>query len=161
MSELLGYTQIVTTPYHPQGNGVVERLHGSLKPMLAKSKTNGVDWARLLPLTLFALRQVPNVDTGMSPCELISYMWVDDTYRSVDVSSWVVSLSDCLKLLHDECVLKNKVCKDRAREKMNKTQSTRVFKVGNRVLMKIPGMCGSLQDSWEGPYIVLTRRIIV
>ncbi len=28
------------------------------------------------------------------------------------------------------------------------------FKVGDQVLMKIPGLCGALQDSWEGLYSV-------
>ncbi len=39
--EILGCGHITTTPYHPQGNGVVERLPGTLKPMLAKACQEG------------------------------------------------------------------------------------------------------------------------
>ncbi len=35
--EILGCSRILTTPYHPQGNGVIERMYGTLKPMLAKA----------------------------------------------------------------------------------------------------------------------------
>jgi len=50
LSEIFGCARAVTSPYRPQGNGVVERLHGTLKPMLAKARINGVDWSRFLPL---------------------------------------------------------------------------------------------------------------
>ncbi len=53
-----------TSPYRPQSNGVVERLHGTLKPMLAKAVDAGFDWVEFLPLALFALRQIPNRDCG-------------------------------------------------------------------------------------------------
>ncbi len=66
IAEILGCRAIKTTPYHPQGNGVVERLHGTLKPMLAKTVSEGINWAKFLPMALFALRQVPNVDSVFS-----------------------------------------------------------------------------------------------
>ena len=39
--------------------------------MLAKAREEGVDWAQFLPMALFAIRQVPNRDTGYSPHELV------------------------------------------------------------------------------------------
>ncbi len=41
--ETLGIDAVCTSPYCPQGNGVVERFHGTLKPMLAKAVENRVD----------------------------------------------------------------------------------------------------------------------
>ncbi len=41
--EILGVEAVTTTSYRPQGNGCVERLHGTLKPMLAKAVAEGVD----------------------------------------------------------------------------------------------------------------------
>ncbi len=40
---LLGIDAIQSSPYRPQTNGVVERLHGTLKPMLAKAIEGGID----------------------------------------------------------------------------------------------------------------------
>ncbi len=46
LCEILGISTIHTSPYRPQGNGVIERLHATLKPMLAKARddvsTDGV-----------------------------------------------------------------------------------------------------------------------
>ncbi len=53
-----------------KGNGVIERLHATLKPMLAKARDEGIDWAMFLPMALFAIRQLINRDTGFSPHEL-------------------------------------------------------------------------------------------
>ena len=69
--EQLGIDQVMTSPYRPESNGVVERLHGTLKPMLAKAVQKGLDWVEFLPLALFAMRQVPNRDLGYSPHELV------------------------------------------------------------------------------------------
>ena len=57
--------KITISPCQPQGNRVV-KYDASLKLMLVKAKSNGVDWSKFLPLALFFIRQVPNRDTGVS-----------------------------------------------------------------------------------------------
>ena len=63
--------KIKTTPYHPEGNGVVERMHGTLGAMLTKAAKAGQDWVGQIPFALFALRAAPNRDTQYSPFELV------------------------------------------------------------------------------------------
>jgi len=67
----LGIKQLHTCPYHPQCNGPVERLHGTLEAALTKAHEKGLDWARQVLLTLFPLRQMVNRDTLFSPPELV------------------------------------------------------------------------------------------
>ncbi len=40
--DVLGVDRVITSLYRPQSNGVVERLHGTIKPMLAKAADTGV-----------------------------------------------------------------------------------------------------------------------
>ncbi len=134
--------------------------------MLAKACQKGVDWVRFIPLALFALRQMPHVDTGMSPFDLVYgfrvrgpldllYMgWVDDVCRPMNVTQWVISLQDRLQQLQDLSMARSKVEKDKQREKSNRNRSDRTLKTGDQVLMKVPGRSGALQSSWEGPYRV-------
>ena len=63
--------KIKTTPYHPEGNGVVERMHGTLGAMLTKAAAGGLDWVGQIPFALFALRAAPNRDSLFSPFELV------------------------------------------------------------------------------------------
>ncbi len=71
LCEILGCDQIQSSPYRPQTNGALERFHGTLKPMLSKAIEEGITWADFLPMALFAIRQVPNRSTGVSPHELV------------------------------------------------------------------------------------------
>ncbi len=164
--DVLGVDRILTSPYRPQSNGVVERLHGTLKPMLAKASETGIDWAEFLPMALFAIRQVPNRDVGFSPHQLvygrdllgpldILYSgWVDRVYEDLDVEDWVLKLQERLSLLHDMAVVEESSNTTKRCLSFNKNRSDRCLEVGSKVLIRIPGMHASLQASWEGPYVV-------
>ena len=55
LNKMLGIKQQHTTAYHPQANGMVERLHRQLKDSL-KARTTSPHWMEHLPFTLLGLR---------------------------------------------------------------------------------------------------------
>ncbi|KAK3696972.1 hypothetical protein RRG08_023162 [Elysia crispata] len=67
---LLGVEANTTTAYHPQANGMVERLHRQLKASL-KARTTGANWFDELPMVLLGIRSSRRVDPGCSPAELV------------------------------------------------------------------------------------------
>ena len=72
VSRLLSMKQLVTTPYHPMCNGLVERFNGTMKQMLKRMcAERPKDWDRYLPALLFAYREVPQESLGFSPFELL------------------------------------------------------------------------------------------
>ncbi len=166
---LMGIDTIHTSPYRPQSNGVVERLHGTLKPMLAKAVDNGIDWVDFLPMALFAIRQVTNRDLGfsphflvygrevMGPLDLLYTSFSDSSSPRVDVEDWLVKLQDQLSLAHDLASAREAVARDKRSISYNSGTSKRVLKVGDKVLMRIPGLHSSLHASWEGPYSVIDK----
>ena len=56
-----------TTPYHRQGDGMVERFNRSLLQLLRSYVEHEADWERYLPLTLFAYRTAIHTSTKVSP----------------------------------------------------------------------------------------------
>ncbi len=158
-----------TTPYHPQSNGLVERLHGTLESILTKAHREGHDWEIFLPLTLFALRQCPNRDTGFSPYQLIYGRnvvtpldvvyagWSEMIGEGMEVSEWVLQLSDRLETLRDCAVDTGLVESDKRASSYNRGKCDRQLKVGERILCRIPGLAAKLEDSWDGPYCVLEK----
>ena len=69
---MLHISQIRTSPYHPQTDGLVERFNKTLKAMLRKLVSKkGKDWDRLLPYVSFVYCEVPQSTTGFSPFELL------------------------------------------------------------------------------------------
>lgn len=68
----LGVEQILSTSYHPQSQGVLERFHQMLKSTLrAYCEQYSQDWDEGRPFLLFALREVEQDGIKLSPFELI------------------------------------------------------------------------------------------
>ena len=62
---------IVTSPYHPMRNGLVERFNGTLKAMLKRlCAQQPKQWHRFIDPLLFAYREVPQQSTGFAFFEL-------------------------------------------------------------------------------------------
>ena len=69
---LLSVKQMVTTPYHPMCNGLVEKFNGTLMNMLRKMCAEKLkDWDRYINPLLFAYREVRQESLGYAPFELI------------------------------------------------------------------------------------------
>ncbi|XP_040072714.1 uncharacterized protein LOC120844827 [Ixodes scapularis] len=72
VSRLLSMRHLLTTPYHPMCNGLVERFNGTIKQMLRRMcQERPRDWDRYLPALLFAYREVPQSSSRFSPFELL------------------------------------------------------------------------------------------
>ena len=71
LCEALSIDKLNTTPYRPQANGILERFHGTLVPMLKKAKDKSMDWVTFLPIALYAICLTPSVATGYSRFALV------------------------------------------------------------------------------------------
>ena len=74
MSELckaFGVTKSHTTPYHPMGDGLVERLNRSLLYLLRTLVEKESDWEEHVQLLLFVYRTTKHSTTNMSPYEIL------------------------------------------------------------------------------------------
>ena len=67
-----GIRHIMTTAYHPEANGMVERLHRRLKEsLIALGRGERLQWFWKLPMTMLALRTTVKPDIGASPSDLV------------------------------------------------------------------------------------------
>jgi hypothetical protein len=66
----LGVSHKMTTAFHPQSNGVVERFHRRLKNAL-RARLAAADWPLHLPWVMLGLRAAPREDSGVSAAELV------------------------------------------------------------------------------------------
>ena len=170
LCEDLRIDQVKTAPYHPECNGVVERMHGTLVPMLTKASQLGLDWVEQLPFALFALRSAPNRDTRFSPYQLVyghrvrtpldilHQGWAEEEFGDFEVGEWADWLVSRLSVWHESVRERGKEASGDRKRLYDKSAVARVLEVGDQVMCRIPGMIGKLKESWHGPYEVLAKK---
>ncbi len=68
----LNITHTLSSAYHPQSQGVIERFHQTLKTIICTyCVEHQKDWDEQLPLLLFAIRNTVQESLGLSPAELV------------------------------------------------------------------------------------------
>lgn len=170
MCSWLEIEKVRTSPYHPETNGSVERMHGTLKAILGKCVEEKVDWVGQMNFVLFVLRQMPHAYSRFSPFDLVYGFRVrtplDALYhglfevdsRRLDICDWVTKMAERLELMRDCASFKVAKGKESRMSLVNREAKLREFEVGSKVLYRVPGMSCKLADSWEGPYKVLERK---
>ena len=167
LCDSLHIDRIKTTPYHPEGNGTVERMHGTLCPMLTKAASEGLDWVGQIPFALFALRAAPNRDSLFSPFELIygrqvrtpldvlHQGWAELEFEELDTEEWAEWLVERLQVWHDIVRDRGEHASSERKKGFDRKAVNRQLKIGDLVLCRIPGMTHKLKESWHGPYPVV------
>lgn len=69
LNNMLGIKHLRTNAYHPQANGMIERLHRTLKAAI--KCRNNKNWTHELPLILLGLRSTYKNDIQATPAEMI------------------------------------------------------------------------------------------
>ena len=166
---LMNINAVHSSPYHAQSNGVIERFHGTIKPMLRKLiEKQPKNWHRVLPAVLYACRDVPNASTGYTPFELlfgrrprgpldlIAEQWMEktdspqkSTFQYIcDLQDFFQEAAKLVKVNMEAAAHSNKKYKDRGAR-------ARKFKVNDEVLLLLPDTNNKLLMSWKGPYTVI------
>ena len=168
-SQVLKSLQIkhrISSAYHPESQGALERYHQTLKSMLrAYCLEVGTDWEDAIPWMLMASREVVQESIGFSPAELVFAHDVR-TPLSVIKDQWLSKPTSrsALQFISDAHTRLHRA-RELARENLEKTQSgmktwydqkakARSFKPGDQVLVLLPVPGSVFQARFRGPYTV-------
>ena len=166
----LGIRKLQTTPYHPEGNGMVERLHRTIADSMAHYvRRDGRDWDRWVPYSLMAYRTIPHASTGYSPNFLLYGREIraplEYEARPKDElggeSDYPRSLSERLAEAYKEAAHRTELAWARRTKQCNKRRRTRNLAEGQRVYLHVPavkpGNCKKFHCPWTGPHLVLRK----
>ena len=173
LRKLLSIKGNMTTPYHAQANGLVERFNGTLKSMLRKlAGEQPKEWDKYIPALLFAYREVPQASTGYSPFELLygrtirgplailKDLWTSEEEREPEVQHSSQYVLELRNRIEETCkIAQQQLERESVKYKryFDKKTKPRVFPVGSRVLLLLPHKLNKLEMSWRGPFIVEQR----
>ena len=164
-----GIRHVRSTPYHPQGNGVVERLHRTLNNMITKRTESKSNWATITLMALYFIRCTPSATTGISPflamhgwepttpLQILYKTWVQKDLGDIDLTEWVQTNAERIEMARDKALLTKINVADKRKQCWDKTVRDRVFEVGEEVLVRKPGLNMKLTESWDRPFVVLAR----
>ena len=176
VSRLLSFKQLVTSPYHPICNGLVERFNGTLKKMLTRMcAERPKDWDKYIDPLLFAYREVPQESLGFSPFELIygwpvrgpmqvlRELWTKDIEdpRVRTTYQYVLDLRERLESTVSLAQQNLQNMSKKYKKYYNRKSRRRHLKVGSKVLVLLPTKTNKLLMSWKGPYEVVEKLSVL
>ncbi|KAH6581179.1 hypothetical protein BASA60_002562 [Batrachochytrium salamandrivorans] len=164
---------MATTPYHPQTNGMVERMHAMLGHGLTTMVSGRRDrWDEYLPQVLLALRTRTHAVTGFSPFFLLfgihprlpqdetppreSQAPLDEIEEMEERSEFIARNLEEVGQARSAANVRTKAQAEAMRKRNNFDEDTPdyYFKVGDMVKLKHHDRL-KLEFKWKGPYHIV------
>ena len=165
----LGIKQALSSAYHPQSQGCLERFHQTFKCMLKKYclETNH-DWDEHVDLLLFALRECPQESLGYSPFELLygrqirgplkvlKDQWFSDVKDSpnIPITQYVSNLRERLATVRKLAISNLNKSQSKMKKQFDLKAKVRKFSPGDEVLLFLPIPGSPLKSKYSGPYVI-------
>ena len=153
---------LLSSPYHPQTNGLVERFNRTLCEALAKLVNQTDEWDKYVAPVLFAYRSSKHSTTKITPFYLTygreARLPIDDlTDEFETIQDRLLNLIDNLPLLRGQ--VKERITDSQITQKERHDRHVRSethFEIGDKVLYYKAAMenqrSGKLDEKWKGPY---------
>ena len=166
-----GVKHLLSSAYHPQSQGALERHHQTLKNMLRTfCMDHTPDWDEAVPYVLFAVREAPTESLGFSPNQLVFGHRVRgplDVVRDAWSRGSVGEAPSLLKYVQTTRERLHKALEvaglnlEKAQKNMkgyyDRKAQYRSFQPGEEVLVLLPMQGQPLAARYSGPYVVERR----
>lgn len=169
--KLYSIKKVNTTSYHPQTDGLVERMNSTLCQTLSMFVSkNHKDWDVFVPAALFAFRTSPSESTGETPFYLlygrearlpmeVSLLPPGDPISSIsEHRSRIVKSIEIAQTIARENIAR---AQQKMKEYYDRTAKEPNFPEGSKVWVYIPkskkGLSKKLLHNYHGPYRVVDK----
>jgi transposase InsO family protein len=148
MFQTLGVSISHSTPYHPETNGLVERLNRMMKTMLAMYiSQHQRDWDTYLPFLTFAYRSATQESLGVSPFEALfgrkpalpaDIVAPSEAPRFSAPAEWQRTLQRRLEIIREQAAKQQLTAQQRQQRNHDAPHAPSTFKEKDHVVIEIP-----------------------
>ena len=161
MADLLGITPVWTTSYHPQSNGMIERVHRTLKERLVSRSlgpASSSSWMAHLPLVLLGLRTTIREDAQCCPADVVfgcqlrlpgDLLQPSRDPSSTDLVPFVADLKDSMSRQRPLLPVK--------RSSRGQDHVPPSLGLVSHVFLRVDAVRRPLTPPYDGPFLVLER----
>src|ERR1044072_1408004 len=165
LMEKFRINHLLSTPYHPQTNGLVERFNRTLCESLARLSLKNNDWDLYIAPTLFAYRTTKHSTTKIEPFFLVygrAARLPIDPDQPPDPSVTNDRLADLIEIVPQARIKAKAEITQSQNKRKNRHDGTikqsKSFKIGDQVLYFNVTLdhshSGKFIPKWKGPFIV-------
>lgn len=154
LSTLIGFHRLRTTSYHPESNGMVERLHRTLKTAIMAKKQA---WLDSLPIVLLGLRAIAN-ESGFAPFTAVTGSNIYIPRMFTDTTNEVEFTSDNIQ--HLAKLMASLDFQELSAGRHHASPKSFVpsdLKDCSHVWLRIDRVRRALEAPYSGPYFVVKR----
>lgn len=165
LMEKFKINHLLSTPYHPQTNGLVERFNRTLCESLSRLSLKNNDWDLYIAPTLFAYRTTKHSTTKIEPFFLVYGraarlpMDLDQPPNPDITNARIIDLIDEIPQIRRKA--RNQVSQAQIKQKDHhdrKMKKANHFEIGDKVLYFNVTLdqshSGKFNPKWKGPFIV-------
>ena len=160
----------MSSAYHPQSQGALERFHQTLKTMLRTyCVDHQKDWNKGVPLMLFAIREAVQESTGFSPFELVfghtvrgplkllQEEWVSNNTKAETSIAYLTNFKTRMFDMFN--LVKGNMTQSQSKMKTwyDRKAREREFSPGDKVLIFLPIQGQPLAAKFVGPYEIESK----
>ena len=165
LMEKFKINHLLSTPYHPQTNGLVERFNRTLCESLAKLSLKNNDWDLYIAPTLFAYRTTKHSTTKIEPFFLVYGRSARLPMDQPEMENLRVEKDRISNLINQvpQVQRKAKLNIERSQNKQKDHHDKKVnrpceFQIGNKVLYFNVTLdqshSGKFKPKWKGPFVI-------
>lgn len=164
--ELFKIIHVKCSPFHPESNGSLERMHGNMKEYLKANADTINDWDTILPFFVLYYNNTEHTSTGFSPFQLT---FGNEPFQLTDLSDshgrtyddFLEDLQAKLDFVWNQAKAKDLKIKVKLTDKFNETKKAPAYRPGQQILLRADEsrkLGKGIRIPFDGPFAV--TRII-
>lgn len=161
--KVFGASHVKSTPYHSQGNAVVERVNQTLEEkirLILDDPIQDKNWDAVLPVAILAINSSVHASIGCTPYEMMfgKRVPLQDkhlTYKASPTDMYAKMVKWYLKECHSNAVAIQSTSQERSKQYFEDKRRPVLFQLNDIVAIKSGKRVSKFHPKFKGPYKII------